>query len=151
MPIASEMFSSRCEVLGRWVAVMEHRRNDRKLVPAAWKTRCICAGEIHEFILCQHGRTHGEEINDVSYLGFAEITSGGVVALGDGLHVDGRLIGTVCGFDETHAPNHYNILIATERLVTGAEIGLVVGESVIFRPELGRPARCENPQSVHRN
>lgn len=134
------MFTQRSEVFGRWVAVMEHRRNDRKMVPAAWKTRCIRSGDIHEFILCQPGADRAAEMNDVSYLGFAEIVSGGVVAVGDEVQVAGRIVGTVHGFDETHFPNHYNILIAAGELVTGAEIGLKIGEGVTFRPAPGASA-----------
>lgn len=116
---------------------MDHRRHDRRMVPAAWLTRCVRAGEIHEFVLCQPGARREEEMNHVSYLGFAEILSGGVVVVGDELRVAGQVIGAVHGFDETHFPNHYNVLVASERLVTGAEIGLDIGQAVVLGPVPG--------------
>ena len=128
------MFSKRTTVLGGWVAVMRHRRNDRGMRRAGWRTRCIRAGEIHEFILCVPGDDPEQPMDDVSYLGFAEISKGGVVAVGDELWTGDRLVGTVHGFDETHFPNHYNILIATDHLVTGEELGLGLDEEVAVRP-----------------
>ncbi|MFD8497341.1 DUF6917 domain-containing protein [Amycolatopsis sp. NPDC059657] len=124
------MFGSRCVISARWSAVMRHRRNDRRMVPSAWRTRCLRAGEIHEFILCTPSADRSEPMDDVSYLGFAEILDGGVLAVGDELRSGEHLLGTVHGFDETHFPNHYNILIAAQRLDTGVELGLEVGGGI---------------------
>ncbi len=44
--------------------------------------------------------------------------------IGDPVHIAGVLIGQVLGFDDTHFPNHYNILIATDRLLTSQDIHL---------------------------
>jgi hypothetical protein len=130
--VAVKMFGDREAVTGRWSAVMRHRRNDRRMIPASWQTRCIRSGEIHEFILCTPSAGNNQPMDDVAYLGFAEIRVGGVLVIGDELWADDRLIGTVHGFDETHWPNHYNILIAAEELLTGVDLGLTVGGSVRF-------------------
>jgi hypothetical protein len=130
----ASMFSSRGEIIGWWPAVMRHRRTRRGMRPAEWKTRCIRAGEIHEVILCAPGVPRGQPVDDVSYLGFTEILRGGLLALGDELHTANRLMGVVYGFDETHYPNHYNILIAAASLVTGEDIQLRAGQSVVFAP-----------------
>lgn len=103
------------------------------MVPASWQTRCIKAGEIHEFILCSPGVDFATPMDDVSYLGFAEIVNGGVLAVGDALWAGETRLGTLHGFDETHWPNHYNILIAADRLQTGVEIGLEVGGAVSLK------------------
>ena len=39
-------------------------------------------------------------------------------------------IGTIAGFDDTHMPNHMNIVIAQDRLQSGAELGLKLEEPV---------------------
>ncbi|SEC15247.1 hypothetical protein [Streptomyces sp. TLI_105] len=127
-PTTSTLFSARSDVTAHWVAVMRHRRNDRALVPAPLRTRCLRAGEIHEFILCRPGTDRAEPMNEVSYLGFAEISRGGVLEVGDELYAGNRLVGTVHGFDEIHLPNHYNILVAVPELITGADAGLRPGE-----------------------
>jgi hypothetical protein len=54
-------------------------------------------------------------------LGFAEISTGGIIVVGDIMRLGSKKIGIVCGFDETHAPNHINVVIRTENRKTGAE------------------------------
>jgi len=147
MSSAAQMFTSRREVNGRWVAVMKNRRDDRMMVPAKWRTRYFLAGEIHEFILFRPDVDRDVEMSLVSYLGFAKIVDGGVVAVGDELQLAGRMIGTVHGFEETHAPNHYNILIASEELPTGAEIGLEIDAPVTFFPA---PDAAVEPDTTRR-
>lgn len=134
-PACGAMFSARTDIIGWWPAVMRHRRTDRGMRPAGWKTRCIRVGEIHEIILCVPGERRDQPLDDVSYLGFAEILRGGLLVLGDELWTTSdRPIGIVHGFDETHWPNHYNILIAAERLVTGEDLGLCTGQALVFKP-----------------
>lgn len=127
------MFSSRLPVNGHWVAVMRHRRDERNMTPAVWQTRCVRSGEVHELILCRRGLPRGEPINDVSYLGFAEFSTAGVIAVGDRFWAGERTIGTLHAFDDTHMPNHFNIVVSTEELVTGSELGLLPGEPCGFR------------------
>jgi len=52
--------------------------------------------------------------------------------IGDEVIADGVKIGEVAGFDETHFPNHMNILIRVKELKTGFEMGLKLGTSIIF-------------------
>ena len=50
----------------------------------------------------------------------------GVVLRGDSVLVNGELIGSVLGFDESHAPNHMNIVLgAAERkqILAGVPLG----------------------------
>lgn len=93
------------------------------MVPATWKTRCLRQGEIHEFIICTPGLTP-EPLDELAYLGFAEITDGGVVAVGDSVRLGDEVVGRIHGFDEAHVPNHYNILVAGEQLRTGENLKL---------------------------
>jgi hypothetical protein len=115
------LFSHKSIVRGVMVATLRHRRNDRGLKPAPWRTRCLLEGEIHEFILCPPSDDADPVFNEVSYLGFAKITHAGVVEIGDELRAGAEVIGTIRGFDDTHAPNHYNILVSSSDLRTGAE------------------------------
>jgi len=43
-------------------------------------------------------------------------------------------IGTIAGFDESHCPNHYNVLIKGPRRITGVELQQRPGDLVIFLP-----------------
>jgi hypothetical protein len=74
----------------------------------------------------------GDKIDRVGYLGFAEIASGGVMEVGDPVRIAGTQIGRVLGFDDTHYPNHYNILIATDRLLTSQDIDVDVESPITF-------------------
>jgi len=49
--------------------------------------------------------------NRVTVLGFFEVETGGIILIGDQASLDGAPIGEVVGFDQTHMPNHMNILV----------------------------------------
>lgn len=53
----------------------------------------------------------GKTADTVRYLGFAEVAIGGSITVEDKVLLDGQLLGYVAGFDETHMPNHQNIVL----------------------------------------
>ncbi|HEX5543516.1 MAG TPA: Gfo/Idh/MocA family oxidoreductase [Micromonospora sp.] len=121
-------------VEGPLVKVLVHRRDDRGMRLEPFASRCVRQGEIHELVTTDHRDTEpGARIDRVGFLGFVEIAAGGVIDRGDEVLIDGNVIGTVLGFDACHFPNHYNVLIATERTLTGPEIGLKPEAHVQFR------------------
>jgi hypothetical protein len=65
---------------------------------------------------------------------FFEVKEGGIIRSGDDVLLSGRKIGEVAGFDETHLPNHYNIVIKAKELITGVSLGLKLSETVAFKP-----------------
>jgi hypothetical protein len=72
-------------------------------------------------------------VQKISYLGCIEITAGGMILVGDRVRVAGKEIGEVVGFDETHAPNHLNIVVRVDgELLTGAEMGIQLEDPLIF-------------------
>ncbi|PRY02380.1 DUF6917 domain-containing protein [Allonocardiopsis opalescens] len=121
------------------VKVLVHRRTDRGMRLEAHASRCVRAGEVHELVATDHTETaEGARIDRVGFLGFAEITSAGVLDRGDELWIGARRVGTVLGFDGCHLPNHYNVLVHADPAPTGGELELVPGEPLVFRQ--GRPA-----------
>jgi hypothetical protein len=122
-------------VEGIVVKVLVHRRDDRGMSLEPYASRCVRVGEVHELVTTDHRETGpGSRIDRVGFLGFAEITRAGVLDRGDRLWVGDRLVGTVLGFDACHFPNHYNVLVATEETLTGAELGLLPETAVRFVP-----------------
>ncbi|AXE88770.1 hypothetical protein [Streptomyces sp. Go-475] len=112
-------------VRGELVKILVHRREDRGMVLEEFASRCVRREEIHELVTTdQHDTAPGAVVDRVGFLGFVEIASGGVIDRGDAVWIGDRRIGTVLGYDSCHFPNHYNILIATDRTTTGAELGL---------------------------
>lgn len=129
------MFISEKEELQAVVsAVMGHKRNDRKMVLAEWKTRCIKEGEIHEFLSStDFGGDKTKTLNNFVYLGFFRFTKGGVIEIGDRL-ITGKntVLGEIIGFDDTHLPNHINIVLSGQDK-TGEELGLKAGQQIIIK------------------
>ncbi|MEK6885099.1 MAG: hypothetical protein AABY22_36040, partial [Nanoarchaeota archaeon] len=68
---------------------------------------------------CDSNAIPNKPINNIAYLGFGEIIEGGIVEVGDIIYLKNRPLGIILGFDETHFPNHYNIIIKSEKLITG--------------------------------
>ncbi|WP_078622266.1 DUF6917 domain-containing protein [Streptomyces sp. NRRL S-244] len=118
----------RAAMTGRWVAVMEHRRFDRGMRLERWQTRAVPAGSVHELMTTPAPPpAGGDRVDEVSYLGFAEFT-GGLLAVGDAVHAaDGALLGHVLGFDDTHLPNHMNVVLLSGDRRTGRQRGLPAG------------------------
>ncbi|MEU1006890.1 Gfo/Idh/MocA family oxidoreductase [Streptomyces sp. NPDC005890] len=116
------------------VRLLFHTSENRGMSLSQWGTRCIPAGQIHELVTTtDRPRAAGDRIDAVGFLGFVEFQEGTVIALGDEVRLaDDRLIGTVAGFDECHFPNHYNIVIASDRLWTATSAGLEPGDDIRF-------------------
>ena len=122
-------------VRGSLVKLLTHRRFDRGMAVEAFASRCVRRGELHELVTTDHTETAaGSRIDRVGFVGFAEIESAGVVDRGDQVWIGDTFVGTVLGFDGCHFPNHYNILVNTDRPRTGLELGVPLGATVRFEP-----------------
>jgi hypothetical protein len=121
------------EVRGKIVVVLDLKLDKRgyKLIPTP--SRVVLSREIHELISTDEEKARpGKEVNRMAVIGFAEFTTGGVLALGDKVTIGGREIGAVVGFDETHTPNHLNIIILTTKRDSGLDLGIELEDDVIF-------------------
>lgn len=108
---------------GRIVKVMFHTRTDRDMRLIEAESRCIARGELHELVSTdQPALKAGGRVDRVGFIGFMEAENAGVIERGDRFIVDGTCRGTVVGFDDCHYPNHYNVLIHTEALLTAAQL-----------------------------
>lgn len=125
------MFHKKKTLPARWVAIMNHRRSDRGLTLSPYKTRCVVAGDIHEFLVCAEDGAK-QVIESVSYLGFAEFLSGGVLAIGDMVKVAESYAVRILGFDFTHMPNHMNIVTYSGTPCTGQEVGIDLDSELII-------------------
>jgi hypothetical protein len=119
----------------RFVEVMDLECNDRALVIMKERSRAVRQGDVHEVMLTDEmGAAPGGTADGIDYVGFIEFQAGGVLVFGDAMIIDGQRIGTIAGFDECHAPNHYNILVKGPRRVSGVDLGQAPGDAVIFEP-----------------
>ncbi|WP_422368686.1 DUF6917 domain-containing protein [Pelagibius sp.] len=120
---------------GRMVAVSARSHDARGLSLIPQRTRCLRRYDIHELIVTdESGQGSGDTVDRVAYLGFFEITSGGLLIQGDELLIADQMIGSVIGFDETHLPNHLNIVVSAAQRESGRASGLTLNDPVIFQP-----------------
>lgn len=120
----------------RFVGVLNNRNDARGLSLITTHTRVVRRYDIHELILTDEQQAApGGTVGGVHYIGFVEFAEGGgILAEGDLVKVGGNVIGTIAGFDESHFPNHYNVLIKGPRRITGVELGQQPGDPVVFIP-----------------
>lgn len=111
-----------------------HESRGLKLMPTY--SRALPKNSIHELIATDEAeRKPGGTANRIAYLAFFEVTRGGCVIVGETLFVDGRVIGQVIGFDETHEPNHLNIIIGVKKRQTGPQLKIKLGSKIKFERE----------------
>jgi len=108
----SVKFAKKRPVEAIMVVVLKGTIENRGLQLISPKSRCVREKEIFEFMIAEDkDAAPGKIANTVRYLGFAEVDIGGSITVGDRVLCDGELLGWVVGFDETHMPNHQNIVL----------------------------------------
>lgn len=121
------------KINGNFVALLFHKQEERGMCLTEFETRCVRQGEIHEIVTTTHMDSKpGDRIDRVGFLGFAEMSHGGVIGKGDPVIIHGKVIGHVLGFDECHYPNHYNVLITTKETLTARDLDLQVESQISF-------------------
>ena len=120
-------------VTGEAVTVLDstHEARGLKLIPTY--SRALPKNSIHELIATDEtGKKPGDTANRIAYLAFFEVSRGGCIIVGETLFVDGQAIGQIIGFDETHEPNHLNIIIGVKSRQTGSKLKIKVGSKIKF-------------------
>ena len=100
------------------------------------RSRCVREKEIFEFMVAEDlDAAPGKTADNVRYLGFAEVFEGGSICVGDKVYLDGALLGIVSGFDETHMPNHQNMVLKDLENTADVEKNNKLGAILEFRQE----------------
>lgn len=141
-PYVNKLFTgnpyyAKSDLHGKLVVVLQTEVDKRglQLIPQA--SRCICTNQVHELICTDEKNVKpGGSVDRIAYVGFVAITEGGVIIAGDEVYYDDRLIGHIAGFDETHMPNHYNIILSVDERISGRDLGLIPGGRIrIHKPD----------------
>jgi hypothetical protein len=120
-------------VTGAAVTVLDSTHEARGLKLISTYSRALQKNSIHELIATDEAKKKpGETANRIAYLAFFEVARGGCVLVGEILLVDGKAVGEVLGFDETHEPNHLNIVISVKQRKTGRQLKICVGSKIKF-------------------
>lgn len=121
------------DVVGNINCILHAKAEQRGLELAPFPSRAVLKNEIHELILTVEEAAPGKRVDRIVYLGFFEITAGGILWAGDEVRVNGKKLGNLAGYDLTHYPNHFNIIIKkSEPLQTGYEMDLHPGAEIRF-------------------
>lgn len=120
-------------LLAHIVALIDLSGDSRNLRIAPWSSRAIRRGEIHELIATVDAVSDGGSVDRVDYLAFVEFSQGGVLFVGDQMYWRRMPVGTLLGFDETHAPNHLNVVLRTAARETGAQRGWQINDPIEFK------------------
>jgi len=119
------------EIEGQLVAVLGLASNKRGLALIPQQARVLCKNEIHELVTTDEAEAGSEKrVDRVGIIGFFEVIQGGYITVGDSISIDDKKIGKVAGFDETHFPNHYNIVVITSKRFSGLEAGFQIGDKL---------------------
>lgn len=134
--ISFNPFVERRKVKGELVTVLDGRLADRGIELIHPRSRVLQKNEIHELILTvEKDAKPASQVNRICYLGFFEVHQGGVIVSGDQVVIGQKWFGEIVGYDETHVPNHINIVVTADEENTGFEIGLRVGETIEIIPK----------------
>ena len=126
-------YTSKTELSARLFAVLDLTAEDRGLILIPQLSRAVKRGDVLELICTdEEGAGPGTEVNRTAYIGFAEVSEAGLLLCGDAVAIGQEEIGKVSGFDETHLPNHLNVVIRSEGLVTGRGMDLPLDAPVTF-------------------
>ena len=120
-------------VAGKVVTVLDSTHEARGLKLIATYSRALPKSSIHELIATDElDKKPGDKVSRIAYLAFFEVEKGGCIIVGETLFVDGKPIGEIIGFDETHEPNHLNIIIHARERHTGPELNFSIGSKIKF-------------------
>jgi hypothetical protein len=124
----------RSRVAGRIVAVLAGRMEDRELSLIGPMSRALLKDDIHELIVTdERDAAPGSKVNKIAYLCFFEVSRGGILLVGDRVRIGQKEVGEVIGFDETHMPNHSNIILRARVRRSGKALRLRLGDRLTVR------------------
>lgn len=127
-------YAAKKDISSELVVILDGRYEGRGLSLITPMSRAVKKHEIHELIVSdEQGIGPKSTVNHIAYIGFVEMQSGGVIITGDEVLYNGKRIGVIAGFDETHMPNHLNIVMRSDERASGLEQGLDLGGSIVFK------------------
>jgi hypothetical protein len=126
-------YAAKSDVVGKIVCVLDARSEERGMQLMVHPSRAVRSSEIHELAVTDDTDAGPESTVDrVAYVAFFSVEEGGIVLVGDKVEINGTELGELAGFDDTHFPNHLNLLVRNNDPKTGSELGLRLGDPIVF-------------------
>ena len=132
--IKLDFFHAKRPVQGAVVVVLDGYLDNRSLSLIQPISRAYSQHTIIELIATDEpGVVPGGSVQAIAYLGFVELLASGVIVVGDEVLARGQVVGTIAGYDDTHMPNHQNVIVSVAKRISGKDLGWQVGERVEIR------------------
>jgi hypothetical protein len=128
--ITPGVYGNRRQVEGEVVAILHVSFQDRGLRLIETKSRAVRLHEIHELMITDENAQPGGTADRVRALAFFEVTEPGLIVAGDNVNMGAKRLGILAGYDETHMPNHMNVVVKAPTL---DEPRIRVGDKVRFK------------------
>jgi hypothetical protein len=127
-------FAAKRDVTGTVVVVLDGLLENRSLQLIQPISRACATGTVIELIATdEQGILPGSTVNAIAYIAFVELTSSGVILVGDDVLWNGSPLGVIAGYDDTHMPNHQNVIVAVDRRISGKDLGLRLDDGIVLR------------------
>lgn len=134
--IKKSPYAQKKTIKGKLVAILDAIIEKRRLNLITPHSRAVKKGEIHELIATEEKEAGpGKIVNNVAYVCFFEVEEGGVIVRGDEVYINEKFIGKIAGFDDTHMPNHQNIILYAPKKETGVGLEITLEEEILFKKE----------------
>lgn len=132
--IKNDFYYSKIEMTGKFVVILDGKLENRGLELIKPISRVFTKGTIIELIATDdEAAKPGNKVDNIAYIGFLELQNGGVVIAGDELVWNGKVIGKIAGFDDTHMPNHQNTIVKVEERISGKDLGIKINDELIIK------------------
>ena len=132
--IRSDFFHAKRTIKGAVVVVLDGYLENRALSLIQPISRAFSKRSIIELIATDEaGALPGGAVQAIAYLGFVEVLTSGVLVVGDEVVVKKKVVGVIAGYDDTHMPNHQNVIVAVKKRISGKDLKWRVGERMEIR------------------
>lgn len=132
--VNSTFYHAKKDIVCEVVVVLDGKLENRELHLISPISRAFSEGTIIELIATDETEAKpGEVVNNIAYIAFVELKNSGVLLNGDPVIWNEKIIGSICGYDDTHMPNHQNTIISVAERIPGKELGLKIGDKIIIK------------------
>jgi hypothetical protein len=130
---SKDFFHSKKEIKVTISVVLKGSLNNRGLNLIDPISRAYKKHDIIELIATDETEAApGKKVNSIAYIAFVELQNSGVILVGDPVLHKGKEIGKIAGYDDTHLPNHQNVIVKVTEMKSGEELNLKVDDEIIF-------------------
>ena len=132
--IKTDFFHAKRDVVTRVAVVLDGHLENRNLQLIQPLSRAFYEKMIIEFIATDDPNAQpGSTVQPIAYIAFVELQRSGVILVGDELEWNGKVIGTIAGYDDTHMPNHQNVIVSVAKRISGKELGISVEDTITIK------------------